>query len=108
MSSLDVLPDTAAIARFLYDSDDKTAQRRVRRKIAQGEIPVRRTSGGHFESRKSWIEAVYAEPDPFRVQNGREDEPEPDLPQCAVKHCTEIVKPRASIVGRPTKYCAKH
>ena len=107
MASLDVLPDISAIALFLYNTNDLSAQRRVRRRIANGDIPVRRTSTGRVESRRSWIEALYAAPD-APLQTEQIDEPESYLPKCAFDGCTASVNPRRSHVGRPTRYCAEH
>src|SRR5262245_24274265 len=107
MTSLDLLPGIGAIALFLYDSDDESAKRRTRRRIANGDIPVIRTVTGRIESRISWIASRYAEPDPVPQQNGHEDVPEADRPICAEAGCSALAMARGR-TGRPPKYCAGH
>jgi hypothetical protein len=104
---LDILSGAPAIARFLYGVDDAPAQRRVRRLIATGAIPAIYL-GGRLESRRSWLEAVYAAPVRRKLPPPSEDERLEDLPKCAVKGCRNTVRRRSTRVGRPPKYCERH
>jgi hypothetical protein len=53
----DRLPSIQAIANYTGDN-----VRRVRHLIQHGVIPAKKI-GGRIESRRSWIDAVYAQPD---------------------------------------------
>jgi hypothetical protein len=58
----ELLSGAAAISRYLYGDDSTYHQRRTRHLIAKGFIPVKRVAG-RVESRTSWIDEAYAEPD---------------------------------------------
>jgi hypothetical protein len=69
LSCTDPLLDVSGIALRLYGKADKTATRRVRHLIARGVIPTKKTAG-RIESRCSWVDAAFAEPDNL---NGRSE-----------------------------------
>jgi hypothetical protein len=58
----DLLSGVAAISTHMYGDDSPSNQRRTRHLIDKGIIPAKRVLG-RVESRRSWIDAVYAEPD---------------------------------------------
>ena len=60
---LDVPRGVRAIAAYLFDGDDGvSAQRRVRHLARNHNLPIRRI-GGRIESRRSWLDRIYSEPD---------------------------------------------
>jgi hypothetical protein len=61
-SSLDIVSGVPAIAECVYGSREPYYVRRTRHLIAKGLIPVRKVAG-RVESRKCWLEAIWAEPD---------------------------------------------
>jgi hypothetical protein len=60
--SLDLLSGVSAIAEFLYGEATPSTERRVRHLVSVGDIPAKKVRG-RIESRRSWIEQAYAEPD---------------------------------------------
>jgi hypothetical protein len=60
--SLDVLSGVPAIAECLYGTATPYHVRRTRHLISKGLIPTRKVAG-RVESRRSWLEAAWAEPD---------------------------------------------
>jgi len=64
MSTLadDILPDVSAMAEYTYGSATPTNVRRIRHLIAEHNFPAKKI-GCTWESKKSWINALYAEPD---------------------------------------------
>jgi hypothetical protein len=59
----DLLPSIAAIAEYITGETSPEAQRRVRHLIDRG-LPAKKV-GGRIESKRSWIDSFYAEPDPL-------------------------------------------
>jgi hypothetical protein len=99
-----------AIAQYLYGPDaTPKQQRRCRNMIRIGVLPAKLVAG-RLEARASWLDGVYAEPDPPRQL----PEPEPeanghlvDIGPCAREGCTgRVLHERRS--GRPPRYCAEH
>ena len=88
MASLDVLPDISAIA-LPTNTNDLSAQRRVRRRIANGDIPCDAPACTAPRSRRSWIEALYAAPD-APLQTDRLTSRDPRC-WCAFDGCTASV-----------------
>jgi hypothetical protein len=67
----DILPSVADMAEYIYGRKDKAALRRVRHMIEVGSVPTKKVAGRH-ESRKSWINAAYAQPDRLKANtNGK-------------------------------------
>jgi hypothetical protein len=65
-----VLSGVAAISKYLYGTDDAYHQRRVRHLINSRVIPTKKVAG-RLESRPSWLDAVYAEPDQPNGRDGK-------------------------------------
>lgn len=63
----DLLSGVAAISEYIFGDASPHHQRRVRHLIDTGTIPSKRVLR-RVESRRSWIDAAYAEPD---QPNGR-------------------------------------
>jgi hypothetical protein len=59
----DLLPSIAAIAEYIYGEANSSTERRIRHMVARGDIPAKKTRG-RIESRRSWVDSAYAEPDP--------------------------------------------
>ena len=62
----DLLPDVPSIAQEIYGEANASTVRRVRHLIQCHGLPVKKI-GGRWESRRSWLQAYYAQADP----NGR-------------------------------------
>jgi hypothetical protein len=60
--SNDLLPSINAIAEYMYGEANPRTVRRVRHMIDRG-LPAKKAAG-RLESRKTWIDGWYAEPDP--------------------------------------------
>jgi hypothetical protein len=60
--SQDLLPSVEDIAAHVYGEATATNVRRIRHLIAVHGFPHKKV-GGKIESKKSWIDAYYAEPD---------------------------------------------
>ena len=58
----DLLPDLRAIANYVYGEATPSTVRRLRHLIATAGFPAKKV-GGKIESRKSWVDGYYAEPD---------------------------------------------
>lgn len=58
----DLLPTIDAIAEYVYGEANKITVRRIRHLIDRHGFPAKK-AGGKLSSKKSWIEAHYAEPD---------------------------------------------
>jgi hypothetical protein len=58
----DRLPNITAISEYLCGQATPSTIRRIRHLIAAHGFPHKKV-GGKIESRKSWIDAYYAEPD---------------------------------------------
>jgi hypothetical protein len=58
----DLLTGVAAISTYLYGDASPSNVRRARNLIDRGVIPTKKLFG-RVESRRSWIDQVYAEPD---------------------------------------------
>jgi hypothetical protein len=65
----DLLSGVAAISRHMYGDDSASNQRRVRHLISTGVIPSKKVAG-RVESRRSWIDAYYSQPDRPASSNG--------------------------------------
>ena len=104
---LDVLRGVRAIAAYLFNGDDGvSAQRRVR----QHGLPIKQI-GGRIESRVSWLEGLYAEPDAPRASPppiAPKDGPAPPagaFTSSSCRVCGESA--RRSTRGRPPLYHAE-
>jgi hypothetical protein len=105
--SIDLLSGVAAISRYLYGDASTPHQRRVRHLVRIGAIPHRKVAG-RIETRRSWVEAAYAEPDPVPEQP---PPPAPALPEappgmltrsdCVVCHLPIFTY---AARGRPPRY----
>jgi hypothetical protein len=58
----DILPSIDAIAAYIYGEATPSTVRRIRHLIAGHNLPITK-KGGRIESRKSWLDKLYAEPD---------------------------------------------
>jgi hypothetical protein len=99
----DRLASVAAIAEYVG-----TNERRVRHLIALHGFPHKKI-GNLIESRRSWIDQFYAEPDPSppprpQPTNGARVH---DGAACAAPGCTAPVMARDPR-GRPPKFCLEH
>jgi hypothetical protein len=65
----DRLPNLAAISEYLCGQATPSTIRRLRHLIAVHGFPVKRV-GAKIESRRSWIDRYYAEPDKPASSNG--------------------------------------
>jgi hypothetical protein len=61
-TTLDVLSGVSEIAEFLYGVATPSTERRVRHMVSSGDIPAKKVRG-RIESRRTWIERTYSEPD---------------------------------------------
>jgi hypothetical protein len=66
----DILPNIRAIAQHIYGEVSPSTERRVRHLIAKNVIPAKKL-GGRIESRRSWIDEVYAAPDHVNGRAGK-------------------------------------
>jgi hypothetical protein len=58
----DILPSISAISQYVYGESSPSKVRRLRHMIERHGFPIKKVAG-RIESRKSWIDQYYAEPD---------------------------------------------
>jgi hypothetical protein len=61
-NTLDLLSGVSAIAEYVYGAATPSTERRVRHLVATGDLPSKKVRG-RIESRRSWIDAAYSQPD---------------------------------------------
>jgi hypothetical protein len=58
----DILPSISSICEYVYGEADPSKVRRLRHMIERHGFPIKKVAG-RIESRKSWIDAFYSQPD---------------------------------------------